>query len=122
VANKSKKYIFESDPSETTDVSSNIRIIVVTNLKDFRSFYQVPWMIYKDDEYWVPAFWKESRDFFKSDNLFWKHSEARLFLAFKNDVAVGRVAAIIDHNLPKENEEEFIRVLDQLIGETLNKK
>ena len=57
-------YVFESTPLQTNEISSNIRISNVSNLKDFRVFYQVPWEIYKDNKYWVPPFWKDFRDFF----------------------------------------------------------
>jgi len=99
-------YVFESTPSQTNEISSNIRISTVSNLKDFRVFYQVPWVIYKDNKYWVPPFWKDFRDFFRSNTPFWSHSELQLFIAYKDDKSVGRIAAIIDHTLPKDGNKK----------------
>ena len=99
-------YVFESALPQTFNVSSNIQISAVTCLKDFRVFFQVPWTIYKDDKYWVPPFWKDFRDFFRVDNPFWNHAELQLFIAFKDNIPVGRIAAIVDYNLPKDNEKK----------------
>lgn len=96
-------YVFESTPSQTTNISSNVQISTVMGLKDFRDFFRVPWTIYKDNKYWVPPFWKDFRDFFRVDNAFWSHSESQLFIAYKNNTPVGRTAAIVDYNLPKDN-------------------
>jgi len=100
------RYVFDSISSQSIDVTSNIRISTVSNLKDFRVFSRVPWAIYKDNKYWVPPFWKDFRDFFRVDNPFWSHSESQLFIVFKDNAPVGRIAAIIDYNLPKKNNKK----------------
>lgn len=91
------KYVFKSDLAETKYVSPNIRISTVTTFKDFKDFYRVPWLVYKGDEYWVAPLWPEIRDFFKRKNPFWTHADTRLFIVYKDDIAVGRVAAIVDY-------------------------
>lgn len=103
MSNKKGKYVFESDLAETKHVSSKFKVSVVTTIRDFRDFFRVPWIVYHDNVYWVPPFWQEIRDFFRKNEPFWKHSEARLFVAYKDDIAVGRIAAIIDHNFSKIN-------------------
>lgn len=100
------KYVFESVSPEKMHISSNIEISVVNTIEDLWGFYRVPWKIYRDDVYWVAPFWKETRDFFRQDNPFWRHSETRLFVAYKNNIAVGRIAAIIDHNFSETNGEK----------------
>jgi len=104
---KNGKYIFESLPYKKKEVSPNIMIITVTNLEDFKRFYKVPWMVYKNNNYWVPPFWSETRDFFKIKNIFWNHSECCLFIAYKNESVVGRIAAIIDHSLKNTNNKKI---------------
>jgi len=101
VFKKIEKYIFENTSPETIHVSSNIKIKKVTNLDDFKEFFQIPWLIYQDNEYWVPPFWDEMKRFFMESELFWTHSEAELFIAYKDNTAVGRVAAIVDHRFSK---------------------
>jgi predicted GNAT family acetyltransferase len=95
---KNKKYIFENTPIKKIQVSNNINIETVTNFKDFKKFYKVLWKVYRDNKYWVPPFWHEYKIFFKTKNEFWRHSECCLFLAYKNESAVGRIATIIDHS------------------------
>ncbi len=69
----------------------------------FQQFHEVPFNIYCKKENWVPPFWNELKDFFKTKTLFWKHADCILFLANRNNEPVGRIAAIIDHNLATEN-------------------
>jgi ribosomal protein S18 acetylase RimI-like enzyme len=107
MSNKSGKYVFDSDKPKTRDISSTYKISVVTNLKDFKDFFNVHWLVYKDDEHWVPPIWQEVRDFFKSKNPFWTHGKAQLFVAYKDNVPVGRIAAIIDYSFTKSVNENI---------------
>ena len=91
------KYIFESATPETIPVSSDSVIKRVTTVNCFKDFHRVPWLVYKNDKYWVPPLWEEMKDFFKRRNLFWGHADTQLFVAYKNKTPVGRVAAIIDY-------------------------
>lgn len=97
MSRKKGKYVFNSDSAETKYVSPDVRISVVTTLKDFKDFFQVPWFVYRDDVYWVAPFWIELRDFFMGNNPFWTHAETRLFVAYRENIVVGRIAVIIDH-------------------------
>lgn len=96
-----KKFVFEFDLPKTIHVSSNVKISVITTLKDFRDFFQIPWKVYQDNKYWVPPFWREMKEFFREDEPFWKHAKSRLFVAYKNNISVGRIAAIIDYKYLK---------------------
>lgn len=53
--------------------------------------------MYKDDQYWIPKFWYEFKDFFKKKNPFWTHAECKLFIVKKKNEVVGRIAAFIDY-------------------------
>ncbi len=97
MVNKRGKYIFDLDFKETSAVSPDIKISVVSSLKDFKDFVKVPWIVYENDDAWVAPLWEEMRDFFKSKNPFWRHADARLFNAYKNGKPCGRIAAIIDN-------------------------
>jgi hypothetical protein len=102
-----KKYVFSSTPSKIIQVSENIKIITVANLKELKIFYKVPWIIYRNNRYWVPPFWNELKNFFKTKNIFWKHSESCLFIAYKENSAIGRVGAIIDNSLANPNNKKI---------------
>jgi len=66
---------------------------------DWKDFLELPWKIYKDNEYWVPPLLSEIRKLFNvRKNPFWEHASQQIFLARKNGVPVGRIAAIIDDN------------------------
>ena len=95
------KFVFDSESPKVLRISKNIIISTVTNKKTLWSFLQVPWRVYGKDKFWVPPLWKKTRDFLKKDNPYWTHSESQLFVAYKDNMAVGRIAAFIDYNLPK---------------------
>jgi hypothetical protein len=99
------KYIFQSNQLDEKQISSNIKISAVTNFNDFKEFYKVPWLIYKNNEFWIPPFWSEIKKFFRFDNFFWKHAESKLFILQKNSDFIGRIAAIIDRNFVSSNQK-----------------
>ena len=59
-----KNFVFGFDLPKTIHVSSNVKISVITTLKDFRDFFQIPWKVYQDNKYWVPPLWREMKEFF----------------------------------------------------------
>jgi len=90
------------DVSETPNTKKTIRadglhLQKVRTLQDLKVFYQVPFHVYQDNQYWVAPFWREIHGFFKKNNVFWSHAEAKLFILWDHETVVGRVAAIIDH-------------------------
>jgi predicted GNAT family acetyltransferase len=104
----SAKYIFEKDTSETIDCSDNCKISVVTNMKQFKDFFKVSWIVYKDDDAWVPPLWVEYKEFFRLKNPFWNHAETCLFVAYKKTEPVGRIGGFID--------EKYIESTGKKIG------
>lgn len=98
-----KKYIFENDKSESIQISTNKKINVVNNKKLLKDFYKVSWNVYKNDNYWVPPFWNEFSSFFNKKDLFWTHGKCKLFIAYNNNIPVGRISAIIDYEFNKSN-------------------
>jgi len=76
---------------------TNIIIKTVSDYKDLKQFYQVPFEVYKDNKFWIPPFYKEFKDFFNPKNIFWTHAEYKLFIVLKDDKIAGRIGAIIDH-------------------------
>lgn len=104
--NKTGKYIFNSVSPETIEISPNIKISVVTTEIELKKFYRVSWIVYKDDEHWIAPFWTEIGNFFKIKNPFWTHAETRLYIAYKDDIAIGRVAAFIDQKFCETAKEK----------------
>jgi hypothetical protein len=95
---KKEKYVFEKDTEEELSFHADLKVTTVQTYSSFLEFYHVPWLVYADDENWVPPLLNEIRNFFRLDSCFWTHAESRLFLASKEERTVGRVAAIIDRN------------------------
>lgn len=63
--------------------------------------------MYKDNQYWVPSFWYEFKNFFKKKNPFWSHAECKLFIARKKNKVVGRIAGIIDYKFCETTGEKI---------------
>jgi hypothetical protein len=97
-----RTYIFESRGKKTIrDFTKNITVEPVSTFDEFKTFYHVPFQVYKDDPLWVAPFWQELKEFFQTSNPFWSHAECFLFIARKHNDVVGRIAAIIDHSFGK---------------------
>ena len=79
-----------------------VEIRAVQNRRELKKFVKFPWRIYRGDEFWVPPLITERCDFLNQEkNSFFRHSEARLFLAYQNSSPVGRISA---HTNVKHNE------------------
>ena len=64
--------------------------------KDFIDF---PFHLYKENAFWVPTLQSELRTVLNPrKHLFYRHSDARFFLAKDSGQIVGRIAAIINNN------------------------
>lgn len=87
-----------------------IEIIAVQNRRELRDFIMLPFRLYKHDPNWVPPLINDQEKFFDpAHNAFFKHSEARLFLARKDGRTVGRISAHTNtrHNLEHKDEMGF---------------
>lgn len=69
----------------------------VKTKKDLKSFIKFPFKLYKGSKYWTPPIIsQEIKTFNKKENPVFDDAEARLFLAYKNNEIVGRIAAIVN--------------------------
>ena len=76
-----------------------ITIKKAVSKKEIKQFVTFPFSLYKDSKYWVPPIISEEiKVFDKSTNPVLENAEAQLFLAYKENKIVGRVAAIINWN------------------------
>jgi len=75
-------------------------MIVTKKLKtaaEIRSFVEFQFSHFKDNPYWVPPIISEEIEVFDPENNpAFKNAEAHLFMAYKDDKPVGRIAAIIN--------------------------
>jgi len=87
-----------------------IQVKRVSNPTLLKQFVTFPFKLYKNSKYWVPPLIaEEMRIFNEKTNPVFKNAEAHLFLAYKNDVIVGRIAAIINWIEVKDQEKPKIR-------------
>lgn len=85
---------------------SDIRIRTVKTTKDRDQFIRFLWTIYEGNPYWVPPLWMDRRKLMdKKKNPFYQHADAEFFIAERNGVMVGRIAAIVNYNHNKEHNE-----------------
>lgn len=74
-----------------------VTVKTVNSKKDLRSFVNFPLSLYKDMSGYVPGlFIDEMNTLDSTKNPAYEFCESRLFLAYKGDELVGRVAAIIN--------------------------
>lgn len=79
-----------------------IEISRVTSDRDRDAFIKFPWRIYRNDPAWVPPLIIERKEFLdRHKHPFYKHGDAALFLARRDDQIVGRIMASDD---PRYNE------------------
>ncbi|WP_145057675.1 GNAT family N-acetyltransferase [Adhaeretor mobilis] len=77
---------------------SQIEVIPVDSRRDRKRFFNLPWDLYADDPNWIPPIrlvQKELLNFHK--HPFYNTAEVRHFMALKDGVPCGRVAAIVNH-------------------------
>lgn len=85
-----------------------ITIRKVTSKQDVRSFIQFLWKIYAHNPYWVPPLLADRRKIIdKQKNPFYKHADAEFFIAERDGIMVGRIAAIINYNHNKVHNENM---------------
>jgi hypothetical protein len=92
----------------------NIEIRQVTGKKSLETFIRIPWSIYKDDPHWVPPLLKERKDALSSKHPYFKHANWRAWVAYRDDIPVGRISAQIDnlHQQRYDNNTGFFGMIE----------
>ena len=91
------------------NVMLNLTIVPVKGKRMLRQFIQFPLDLYKDCDKWVPAFEDDEYKSLGPENPSLSFCDRELYLAFRGEEVVGRVAAIINHNANKKWGEEVVR-------------
>lgn len=86
-----------ADPLFNPKSSDLIGVRVVSTSAERKEFIHFPYQHYKNDSAWVPPLLMEQEKLIdKKKNLFYKWADAEFFLAEKEGITVGRIAAVID--------------------------
>ena len=87
-----------------------IEIKSVKNKKDLKTFVKFPFALYKGNEMWVPELIQDDMELFTpAKNPAFENSEAELFIAYKDGVPAGRIAAILSHVANKKYDTANLR-------------
>ncbi|MDZ7295856.1 MAG: hypothetical protein ONB14_10615 [candidate division KSB1 bacterium] len=88
--------------------ASNVPIVrPVASRRDLDRFVKLPWSIYRGNPYWVPPLIVDVKKLLdRKKNPFFQHSEAEYFLAERDGLVVGRIAAIVNDNHNKFHNEK----------------
>lgn len=88
-------------PSKDPNWPRGIHIQPVASWGQRRAFIKFPWKVYKDDPLWVPPLIGQQKAFLNPQkNPFYDHAQVQLFLALKDGLVAGRIAAVVNeaHN------------------------
>jgi GNAT superfamily N-acetyltransferase len=78
---------------------SKIKVSQVTSRRERDAFIKFQWQIYSEDPAWVPPLIIERKAFLdRKHHPFYRHGDAALFLAQRDDKIVGRIMASDDPN------------------------
>ena len=84
----------------------SLQIECVQSDRQLRQFLKVPWLVYKDNPYWVPWLYHDRlHAFTKSQHPFFEHAEADFFVARREGQPMGIIAAILNHRHNQFHEE-----------------
>jgi len=75
----------------------NITVEQISDESNLKDFINLPYKIYEKDPFWVPPLISDQKALFSKKNPFFEHAEVAFFVAKKDRIPVGRVAAIINH-------------------------
>jgi hypothetical protein len=74
----------------------SITVKEVLNKNDLKTFVKIPFALYKGNPFWVPQLINDDMEIFnRAKNPAFENADARLFLAYRDGKAVGRIAAIL---------------------------
>ena len=87
-----------------------IEIRIVSTSKDIDRFIDFRTELYKDDPCAVPYLFMDEKDTLSKDkNPSFDFCEAEYYMAYRDDKAVGRVAAIINHKANERWGQKIVR-------------
>ena len=81
----------------------NLVVKAVVSKKEMSDFISVVWRVYDNDPIWVPPLKLERRQAYSSEHPFFLHADWQAFIAYLDDIPVGRISAQMDHLYQKEH-------------------
>jgi GNAT superfamily N-acetyltransferase len=98
-------------------MTAGLHVRPVAGRADLERFLRLPWRIYERDPNWVPPLLADVRAALDAHkHPFHRHAEVATFLAWRDGVAVGRIAAIVNraHNEFHEDRLGFFGLFESV--------
>ncbi len=74
-----------------------VKIVEVDNRRLKKEFIKFPWKVYTGNVNWVPPLYMDMKEILnEKKHPFYDYGEMKLFLAYKNNEIVGRIASILN--------------------------
>ena len=74
-----------------------MNISVISTKKDVKEFHQLPFIINKNNKYWIPHIKQDVESIFDPDkNFFHQHGEIERFIIRRDGEPIGRIAVFYD--------------------------
>lgn len=73
-----------------------LQILEVRDKRELAAFIEFPYQLYSKEPHYIPQLRKEIKDQLSAKNPFFRHAEARYFIAKEGRKIIGRIAAIIN--------------------------
>ncbi len=103
---------------------TDVKIREVLSKNEYFSFIKFPENLYKNEPNWVCPLRNDEYNILKKElNPSYEYCDARLYMAYKNDIIVGRVAVIVNHKSNKAWNEKRLRFgwIDFIDDDTVSK-
>ena len=85
---------------------ATVRVVPVRDHREFHHFLKLPWRVYRNDPLWVPPLLFDQKQLLnRRKHPFHQHAEVEYFVAWRGEEAVGRIAAIVNHQYVQFHEE-----------------
>ena len=85
---------------------ATVRVVPVRTRRDFHHFLKLPWQLYRNEPCWVPPLLFDQKQLLdREKHPFHQHAEVEYFVAWRGEEAVGRIAAIVNHQYVQFHEE-----------------
>lgn len=91
-------------------VKNDVLVREVLTKKELKKFVMFPLKLYQGNKYYIPQLIKEEMSLLSKDkNPAYEFCEVKLWLAYRNEQIVGRIAGIINHNFNEKWQKQSCR-------------
>jgi hypothetical protein len=98
-----ERHSFSGQRERKMQLADSVEVCPVRTPSDMKLFLELPFLLHGQQPLWVPQLKIiQSEQLDEARHPYWRQAERTLFLAWKNGRVVGRIAAIADHALDRQ--------------------